>query len=197
MNVVKPKRLIYGVLYNSGGKYKSRNNNIVTRAYRTWNDMGRRCYSPKYHMLQPTYSDCSVDPRFHDFQDFAHWFYNHKYAYESYQLDKDILFDGNKVYSPATCCFVPQVLNSLLNDCEAIRGDLPQGVSLRKDTGKYRVIFSVKGELRRLGQFDCPIEASKVYKIAKEQYVKEMALEWQDRIAPDVFEALMNWRLKL
>ena len=41
--------------------------------------------------------------------------------------------------------------------------------------------------------YTTPEEASAAYVEAKEAYVKELALEWKDKIEPRAFEALMNW----
>ena len=53
----------------------------------------------------------------------------------------------------------------------------------------------INGKNKHLGYFDTPQEAYQVYKTAKEAHVKEKALEWQDRIADNAFQALMNWKL--
>ena len=41
----------------------------------------------------------------------------------SFQLDKDSLIKGNKVYSESTCVFIPQEVNSLLVKSTASRGE--------------------------------------------------------------------------
>ena len=47
-------------------------------------------------------------------KDVKEWFDNPVNGYkEGYSLDKDILVKGNKIYSPETCCFVPQDVNIL------------------------------------------------------------------------------------
>ena len=189
------KKLIYGIAYNSKGKHKAAENGKITNAYDTWRAMMRRCYDVKAQEKHPTYLDCSVDERFHDFQDFADWFYDNPYSNLGYHLDKDLLFPSNKIYSPETCCFVPQELNSLLTDHRSARGDLPQGVCLHKSSGKFRARVGVDGKRRSLGCFDCPNEAYQTYKSAKERYVKNKALEWANRIEWNVFVALMNWTL--
>lgn len=188
-------KLTYGIGYNSTGAHKTSINNKNTKAYATWKGMLRRCYDTKTQLKYPTYKDCTVAEEWHDFQNFADWFYNQDYSDLGYHLDKDILYPANKVYSSETCALIPSQLNTVLSSCKACRGDLPQGVSYHKMLGKYRVRINIKGKEKHLGVFDCMQEAYKAYKQAKEANVKRMALEWQDRIADNAFQALMNWQL--
>lgn len=188
-------KLIYGVGYNSKGVHKTRVGKKRSLAYSKWFDMIVRCYSPEYQDRYPAYNDCSVDERWRDFQDFADWHYSHPYRELGYELDKDLLFPNNKIYSPDTCCFIPQELNKLLTDHRSARGVYPQGVYYHKPTGKYLARMKYNGKSRHLGLFGCPQEAHRAYKKTKEAYVKEKALEWQDRIADNVFQALTSWTL--
>ena len=188
-------KLKLGVGYNSKGIYKAKEAGKNTVAYNVWNNMLKRCYNKSNHQHQPTYTDCTVHPDWHDFQVFAKWFSEHKYSDLGYQLDKDLLFEGNKIYSPDFCCFVPAELNSLLTSCSRVRGEYPQGVNLDKRCGKYQAKISLNGIRKNLGHFSCPQEAYEAYKTTKEAYVKERALHWRDRIAPEVFDALMAWKL--
>jgi hypothetical protein len=71
--------------------------------------MMMRCYSLKWSSKFPTYKDCIVDERWHNFQIFGEWF-EENYV-EGFELDKDILGKSSKIYSPETCCFVPQEIN--------------------------------------------------------------------------------------
>ena len=57
---------------------------------------------------------------------------------EGKHLDKDILFEGNKVYSPDTCVFVDGVVNTFLNDCAATRGEWPLGVCWNERAKKFQ-----------------------------------------------------------
>lgn len=188
-------KLFYGVAYNSKGKHKARINGTDTLAYKTWRNMIMRCYCPRYHARQPTYLGCSVDERFHDFQDFGNWFEGHEYSHYGYQLDKDLLLPNNKVYAPDRCAFIPRQLNTLLIDSGATRGQYPQGVYLYKPSSRFMARVGVDGKQEYLGLFDTETEAYQAYKTYKEAHVKRKALEWQDRIADDVFQALMNWTL--
>ena len=188
-------RLIYGVGYNSKREHKSSIDSKVTPAYRAWRSMLERCYSAKLHERCPTYIGCSVANEWHDFQDFADWFVGHRYYGLGYDLDKDILSPGNKVYSPETCCLVPHEINSLFSDSVTARGDYPRGVSFHKATGRFQAQLGANRECRFLGFFDCPNEAYQAYKTAKENHVKAKAMKFRGRISAKVFSALMEWSL--
>lgn len=188
-------KLIMGVGYNSGGNYKTKEHGERLKTYEIWRDMIKRCYSEKRQEKDPSYVGCSVAEEWHDYQVFAEWYNGHDYSDMNYQLDKDILVVGNKVYSSDTCCLVPSEINSILTSCSRARGLLPQGVCWDKDKARYRVQMNMNGRYKYLGLFKCVNEASDKYKTTKEAYVKERALHWRDRIAPEVFDALMSWRL--
>jgi len=188
-------KLLCGVAFNSGGKYRTGENSKPNRTYIVWRNMIERCYSERYQARYPTYIGCSVADDWCDFQAFAEWYANHKYSDLGYDLDKDLLTPSNKIYSSITCCFVPQELNKILTDSRAARSKNPQGVSFNKPMGKYFASMKVDGKKQHLGYFDCPQEAYDVYKSTKERHVKKKALEWQDKIASDVFDALMQWSL--
>lgn len=188
-------KLIHGVGYNSKRKHKTEIDGKSTEAYKKWRSMIARCYSDRYQETKPTYKDCTVCEEWHDFQNFADWLEGHDYGGFGYALDKDILNSGNKKYSPSTCCLVPLSLNTLITDGCLERARLLQGVQAKKSKLGYRARISINGKTKHLGYFDCPNEAHQAYKKAKEAYVKEKAIEWRDRIAEDVFLALLNWTL--
>lgn len=188
-------KLIFEVGYSSKGRYKVKVNGKHTEAYTTWYNMLRRAYCPKYQAKKPTYVGCSVSDEWLEYQEFAEWFETHAYSNRGYELDKDLLIPANKTYAPDLCVFVPRQLNSLLNDSGAMRGQYPQGVCFNKRSNKLMATICINGKNKHLGYFDTPQEAYQVYKTAKEAHVKEKALEWQDRIADNAFQALMNWKL--
>ena len=189
------KGRFYGIGFNSRGKYKTRNGSKSARGYIAWFNMIQRCYSRDKLLKQPTYIGCVVADDWHDYQAFAEWYYSHKYSNMGYDLDKDILIPNNKVYHPETCCFVPSQINSLFTGKQSNSGNYPQGVSLFKRNGTYRADIAIKGKSENLGYYATIEKAYQAYKTAKEAHVKVVALEWQDRIADNVFQALMAWEL--
>ena len=112
------------------------------------------------------------------------------------ELDKDILNKGNKVYSPDTCVYVPQSINSLFTKSDKVRGEYPIGVYKQKD--KYVAQLNKgNGKQIYLGSYSTPEEAFQAYKQAKEEYIKEVANEYKDKIPYRLYEALMNYEVEI
>jgi len=93
------------------GKYKTTCNGIKPKMYRTWHNMLLRCYSDQYLSKNKTYIGCSVCDSWLNYQNFAEWYIKNN-PRDKYHLDKDIIIDGNKIYSPSTCKFVSAQLNA-------------------------------------------------------------------------------------
>ena len=122
--------------------------------------MLNRCYSGKFQVGNPTYIGCSVAPEWLSFMVFRSWMI--KQDWDGKHLDKDILVNGNKLYSPQNCVFIDSKTNNLLIDSAAARGDLPIGVSAN---GRgYQAKCSKDGKRRQLGHYDTIEKASRAYK---------------------------------
>lgn len=135
--------------------------------YRKWLSMLQRCYSPKAHIKHSTYKDCTVCEEWLTFSNFRKWMITQDW--EGKELDKDLLVLGNKVYSPETCSFISERLNSfLLRGCNRVSGGLV-GTYLCGRDGKYVSScsnpFSNKQEF--LGRFDTEKEAHLAWKKRK------------------------------
>ena len=88
------------------------------------------------------------------------------------QIDKDILYPGNKVYGPETCVFVSCQINVFLVDCASARGDFPVGVNWEQNAGKFRARcrnpFTKKHEY--LGLFSDPQDAHEAWREKKHEH---------------------------
>ena len=115
---------IYEELPRTNGK---QNQKIVWRCpfYSRWMSMLRRCYSKAYQEKQPSYKGCSVCEEWLTFSNFKSWMETQDW--EGKQLDKDLLVYKNKIYSPETCVFIDQRLNTFLVKSNKTRGDYPLG----------------------------------------------------------------------
>lgn len=163
-------------------------------AYTLWRNMFSRCYSKNFLGNSPTYIGCTVSEDFHSFKCFYIWCKKQKnFNRKGFQLDKDILSKGNKVYSPNTCRFVPKSINCILLDRRNHRGVYPQGVI--SDRKKFSARVSVQGKTIYLGSFDCEKEAYNCYKRNKEAYIKDEAINWREELDEDVYLALMNYAI--
>jgi len=182
---------VWGVGFIGLGKFLAKKDKKMTHEYTVWNLMLARCYDKNHMDKNPTYEGCSVAEIWHNFQNFAEWFTSQKHYSDGYELDKDILIDGNRIYSPNTCILAPKEINTLFNQREAARGAYPIGVTIDKPTGKYNAGLRKNGKTTHIGYFDTVEQASQAYQKAKKEYVKQKALEWQDRIDKRLFDALM------
>lgn len=109
-------KTVYGIGYYGNGVYHARNNNIKTEEYIKWSSMFTRCYNEQYQKRQPTYIGCSVAEDFWNFQNFAEWYNKKKYKCNyPLELDKDLLYENNKIYAPNKCCLLPKEINSGIN----------------------------------------------------------------------------------
>lgn len=180
--------------YLGEGSHKVKIEGKITPSYRTWCGMLRRCYSEKHQLDNPTYIGCKVDKSWHNFQVFGEWFENNKI--KNWELDKDILSKGNKIYSPETCCFVPSSINSLFTKTDIKRGNLPIGVSLHRE-GKYQAKILKNSIQFYLGLYITPEEGFQAYKQAKEDYIKEVADLWKHLISEKVYQALYNYQVEI
>ncbi len=175
-------------------------NQSRTYAYKVWFGMIRRCYHTR--PFEKAYESCSVCSEWLDYSNFKKWFYDPKNGYQDgYHLDKDILVKGNKEYAPDKCCFVPNEINVMLTKRQSCRGLFPIGVSSYTQNKKllYKSTMSKYSTQCHLGYFKTPEEAFYAYKIAKEQYIKELAEKYfkEGKITERVYNALMNYQVEI
>ena len=113
-------------------------------------------------------------------------------------IKEDILLKGNKVYSPETCCFIPQDINTLLLNSTKTRGRLPLGVSYDARVKKYWAKCNIGDRnAKYLGSYNDPVEAFLAYKKAKESRIKDVANLWKDRIDDKVYKSLIGWEITI
>lgn len=195
---------IYEVGYLGEGKNKAYENRKATKVYRTWKSMLQRCYSEEYHKKKPTYIGCETCKEWLNFQEYGKWFERNYYKIEGEQmcLDKDILVKHNKIYSPETCIFVPNTINVLFTKSDKTRGESLIGTSPRKN-GKYEAqcqIFNPeigKSKKEHLGFYDTQEKAFEVYKQFKENYIKQVADYYKNKIPQKLYHAMYSYEVEI
>lgn len=186
-------KLVQGVGYNDKSCAALTYEGKITKEYQLWTSILERCYNKKFLEKNPTYLGCTVSEEFKHYHLFHAWCQKQVgFGKEGYQLDKDILVEGNKEYSSNTCCFVPRALNSLLKKPTR---DLPVGVTRYKD--KFQARCSVNGIRKCLGTYNTIELAFAAYAVVKEAYIKAQAEHYKDYIDFRIYEVLMNYKVKM
>lgn len=197
-NIIR-KKLVYSVGVSDDGEFAKKyrdgsGKQHNTKEYMLWCSMLQRCYSEKHLLKYPTYNGCSISENFKSFQYFANWCQSEVgFKVENYNLDKDLLLAGNKVYSEDTCVFIPRNINTFLVSRRACRGKFPVGVYLSYSRYYVAMIHEGTGKQRYIGTYSTPELAFAAYKTAKETKAKELAIQYEGLVDPRVIVALNNY----
>ena len=171
-------------------------NNKTLKVYKLWNSMIERCYSDNPKKAFTTYKNCTISDSFLHYEYFYDWC-NKQIGFNcaNFDLDKDLLIKGNKVYSESACVFLPKEINLALSTKKSQRGESLIGV--RKTKTGYQSRCNIRGKNYSLGTYKTEIEAFKAYKQAKESYLKELANKWKGKIDDMAYNALMNYQVDI
>lgn len=132
-------RVVRGVGINDLGHSKNHEGKPCV-IYKKWSGILERCFDEKWKSKYPTYRDVICCDEWLYFSKFKSWVLTQ--PYQNNELDKDLLFDNNKIYSPHTCLFIPQQINKVLA-FDKKRGLYLQGVSYQQKS------WSMKNDLKR------------------------------------------------
>jgi hypothetical protein len=169
----------------------------LPRVYSVWNCMLRRT-TTEYIEKNPSYAGLSVADEFHRFSDFAEWMMRQiGWSKEGYQLDKDLLVKGNRVYSPETCVFLPPAVNTVIISRANDRENIPIGIRKYRDGRRYLARIRMGGGMIHLGIFDDSDSAFFAYKEAKEAYIKRLAVQYRSEIDPRAYAAMMAYEVNI
>lgn len=174
------------------------NSESMDKVCTTWRSILTRCYYKKDGHIAEAYKDCTMSENFKYYQYFKKWYLNQNgWNEDDWAIDKDILVRGNKIYSEDTCCLVPREINNLFTLRHKLRGDYPLGVHFDKKSSKFISQLGRMGKRTYLGSYNNVEDAFNTYKQAKEDYIKEVANIWRDRIEPRVYTALITYQVEI
>lgn len=195
-NRMKP--LVHGKGFIGDGPYAAKFAGKITCAYISWRGMLERIYEPHLDFHFRNYSDVTICSEWHNFQNFAAWYYDFIRQYPnpnnvdfSWNVDKDFRIPGNRVYSPDACCVIPGPINSLLTDRELCRGEYPIGVI--PQGSRFKACVSLDGRKQNLGTFDTPYEALAAYWEAKFKAVHHMTRIYWAYLPDDIRTRFLNF----
>jgi hypothetical protein len=184
---INHRRNIYGVGVVLTSAFVANN-----KSYKVWVDMLRRCYNKSFGK---SYKDCCVCDEWLIYDNFKKW-YDERY-FDGCVLDKDWLKMWNNVYSPSTCCLIPQELNLLIVKRKGKNNGLPIGVQYDNKTKKYypTIRFRNSNVVKILG-YNTPNEAFEVYKKSKEKWIKKVVSKYKNLLEPHVYDAIYNYKVE-
>lgn len=151
--------------------------------YRTWHNMLTRCYSEAYLKRRPSYFECTVCEDWKYFSNFRAWMETQDW--EGKQLDKDLLVEGNKQYSPSSCVFISNIINSFITNGKSSKEtEYPMGVSLHEKSQRLRIRCSnpITKTVENLGYCDNPEEGHSIWKQRKKEIALLLAEEQENPV---------------
>lgn len=164
-------------------------------SYNMWRRIIGRCYRQSELVQRPCYYSCVVCKEWFTFSNFDKWYNEH--CIDGWEIDKDLLSDGFKYYSPETCCFLPRELNAFLSSCvRKITVKKSPHIGIKNVRGKYVAILKINGKSTHLGTFETLDEAIKAYNKAKKERFLIHIEKYKDQLEPRVLDALLKFSEK-
>ena len=186
-----------GCIGNTTSSLNVDGSTVVKKSYTTWEHMLRRCYATNTN-LDKTYKDCSVCPEWLCFENYEVW-YDANYK-EGFEVDKDLKYLGNRVYSPETCTFIPSRINSMVgfktfnSARKESNAGLPVGVSYHKRDDVYTAQCYDGDRLVSLGYHENPDEAFSAYREFKLKMIRSISSSYYKEgvISFEIYSNLQN-----
>jgi len=144
--------------------------------YKTWQNLIMRCYNPSFQKGRyVVYRGYTVHPDWHKFSNFKTWM--EKQDWQGKELDKDVLGEGEKIYSPDTCAFVSIYTNRVFRKFERKNRNIK--IDTRqphyKNRKRYSVCISKFGKVKYFGHYYTIEEAKKEERKPYSQYIRELS----------------------
>lgn len=176
-------------VYNIG--FLGTRETIDSYIWKIWSGMLERCYTDR----QISYANCSVCEEWHNYYNFKLWYDKHKYDInERLEVDKDVLKNGEKIYSPNTCLLLPRTINGYIASATCRKKDgLPTGVYKQKN-GLFKVIKNFDG--RQEKRFTNLNDATDWYLKEKNKHFQKILLKYENKIPKYIYKTLQNYKFK-
>lgn len=177
--------------YEGKGYLGTNNVDCKSPEFYRWTNMVQRCYNKKIHKYKPYYKDKSVCEEWLNFANFRIWYREHIIEGAKVDLDKDILCQGNKVYSPETCVFVEHYINTVFEDRSTKRR------IVENKEKQYETYMTVLNKNISFGTFNTKEEAEKGYVTGKKNYILKLADSCKGKVQDCLYNAMVNWNVEL
>ena len=150
--------------------------------YRAWSNMINRCYAPSFKKAKPSYDGDTVCREWLVFSKFREWM--HQQDWQGCDLDKDLIDNGNTVYSPEKCEFIPSELNKFIaSGCNSSKKET-LGITRHGKGFRANASNMITKKSEHLGMFKTEREAKEAWvkrKIEIAKLMKEMGIIKKER----------------
>ena len=176
--------------YRGEGKWDASARN---KHFRQWNAIFSRCYKSNSTNM-PAYADCIVGEDWMNLQVFCDWneanYPKDTHGYK-WEIDKDLLGKGSKIYSSSTCCYLPKEMNLFLarmNDVGIYKHIGLTGIpSYRVWVRQGKEIDSKQNHY--VGSYSAYEEAYEVWKAKKKERHTALCKKYKDILPEHVYRA--------
>lgn len=181
------RNLLFGVGQNDLGI--DTHNCKSVKSYRLWQSILNRCLKDKRGNNE-CYKDCKICEEWLTYSNFKKWFDEH--YVEGWQIDKDLFSLDEKIYSPQTCCFLPNVLNCMFRSRTSARKDLdlPKGVYRVKDKFKS-TLYTSNCTIKH--SFISVNDALEMYNKARIEKIHSLAEKYKDKLETRAYLKLLDF----
>ena len=109
---------------------------------------------------------------------------------EKWEIDKDLLVSGNKIYGRDFCVFLPREINVQVRSIKP--RELPLGVYAKG--GKYAVSSSFRNHQYHIGTFDHVEDARKCSNEFRKRNILILAEDYKHLLDERAYAALINYK---
>ena len=155
-------------------------------SYLLWKNVIQRCYNKKIHIYKPEYKDKSVCEEWLNYTNFKLWYDEHFISVKNNQvdLDKDLLVQGNKIYSPETCVFLLHYQNTMFESSAKDKIYENEDGTFVIGGGKKKKYATLK-------------EAEDIVCKRNQIRIESVAEKCKGKIPMCAYEAMLNWDVQL
>lgn len=144
--------------------------------YQKWQKLLERCYSEPYMQRKSSYREVTVCDEWLTFSNFRKWCIEQEKEVgdiSKLELDKDLLGNSSKTYSPSTCCFLPKKVNMFIQTQS--RGKTLMGVVIKKNRFGAYCNDTLRSKRIYVGSHLTELRAFQSYILKKVELAREIA----------------------
>lgn len=164
----------------------------IDEVYIKWRNMIQRCYYKKIHEYKPYYASCIVCEEWLNFANFEVWYKENYIDGKKFDLDKDILVQGNTEYAQDTCALISHYANTVF-EARGIKSNIVEN----SQTGKFDTSMSLLGKRIEVGSFDTREIAMEKLLAHKTDYILRFARKSKKKVPDKVYQAMLNWKIEI